>query len=69
LLVAPVVEEGVEAREVYLPAGETWVHLWSGAVEEGGQRVSVPAPFGEPPVFYRADSSWEALFAGLPRRA
>ena len=52
LLVAPITEEGATAREVYLPAG-TWYHVWTGVAYEGGQRVSVDAPLGEPPVFSR----------------
>ncbi|MFG6178408.1 alpha-glucosidase [Halomonas sp. THAF12] len=68
LLVAPVVEEGVEARDVYLPAGETWVHLWSGAVEAGGRRLQVAAPDGRPPVFFRQESAWRGLFESVPGR-
>ena len=58
LLVAPVHKEG----ETYLPGGETWVHLWSGAVYPGGETARVPAPFGEPPVFFRAGSPHRPLF-------
>ncbi|HEX4992380.1 MAG TPA: hypothetical protein VFV45_04050 [Rubrobacteraceae bacterium] len=47
-----------EAVEVYLPAGR-WVHLWSdkeyGSLE-GGVYESVPAPVGEPTVFYKEGS-------------
>ena len=45
-------------KEVYLPAGE-WVHLWSGKVHGDaakGMMISVPAPIGEPAVFYRKGS-------------
>lgn len=66
MLVAPVIEEGVAEREVYLPAGETWVHLWSGVVEEGGHHITVSAPDGRPPVFYREKSSWSELFSSTP---
>ena len=52
LLVAPVVEEGATGRSVYLPAG-TWYHLWSGEPYQGGQRITVEAPIGSPPVFAR----------------
>lgn len=48
LLVAPVVEAGVIAREVRLPAGTTWYDLRSGTVAEGGL---VDAPLEEIPVF------------------
>ncbi|MBW5799722.1 alpha-glucosidase [Halomonas elongata] len=66
LLVAPVIEEGAGARDVYLPAGETWVHLWSGRVEAGGRHLEVNAPDGRPPVFFRQDSGWRELFERVP---
>jgi alpha-glucosidase len=57
-MVAPVLDPGEDAVEVYLPAGR-WVHLWSGRVygsEEGGLYERVDAPIGEPAVFYREGS-------------
>jgi alpha-glucosidase len=65
LLVAPVIEEGRKAREVYLPTGADWVHLWSGQLFAGGQRVETPAPLGKPPVFYRSDAADAELFRDL----
>ncbi|MFT3963343.1 alpha-glucosidase [Propionivibrio sp.] len=62
LLVAPVHAAAVAAWRACLPAGEEWVHLWSGRACAGGQTVEVDAPLGEPPVFYRRGSPWEALF-------
>jgi alpha-glucosidase len=53
LLVAPVVEAGASTREVYLPAGASWFHVWSGDTFGGGETVTVPAPLGQPPVFSR----------------
>jgi alpha-glucosidase len=50
LLVAPVVEEGAVTRSVYLPAG-TWYDVWTGDSIEGGQRATVDAPIGRPPVY------------------
>ncbi len=58
LMVAPVLDPGEEAVEVYLPAGR-WVHVWSGegyGSPGSGVRVSVEAPIGEPAVFYRKGS-------------
>lgn len=63
LIVAPVIEAGATRWRAYLPAGETWVHLWSGERFVGGADVEVAAPIGEPPVFWRAGSDYAALFA------
>jgi alpha-glucosidase len=65
LLVAPVIAAGATRWRTYLPAGETWVHVWSEAEYAGGQDVEVAAPLGEPPVFYRRRSEHRALFNGL----
>ncbi len=65
LLVAPVVEEGRTQWSVYLPEGCDWVHIWSGQTFHGGGSVVVPAPLGQPPVFYRRQSEFEHLFAQL----
>lgn len=64
LLVAPVIEAGVDLREVVLPGDEPWRHCWSGEDYAPGPH-SVPAPIGQPPVFYRPDSAFAPLFAGL----
>ncbi len=63
LMVAPVIEAGAVMRQVYLPAG-AWRHLWSGKDFAPGWH-DVPAPIGQPPVFYRADSAFAPLFAEL----
>ena len=64
LLVAPVHQAGVDVWTTYLPAGAEWVHLWSGMAHPGGAEVVVPAPLGQPPVFYRAGTPFQALFEG-----
>jgi alpha-glucosidase len=66
LMVAPVIEEGAIARRVYLPgeARTVWRHVWSGRDWSPGWH-DVPAPIGEPPVFYRPESSFARLFATL----
>ncbi len=61
LLVAPVIRKQRTRWKVYLP-GETWVHLWSGVVFEGGKEVTVDAPIGKIPVFYRKYSQYRDLF-------
>lgn len=52
LLVAPVIWEGVRAREVYLPEGE-WYDLWTGARFTGKQMVNFACPLDRVPVFVR----------------
>ncbi len=65
LLVAPVWQAGQQERLLYLPNGVDWIHVWSGEAYAGGQEISIAAPVGEPPVFYRADASFAATFAAL----
>jgi alpha-glucosidase (family GH31 glycosyl hydrolase) len=60
-LVAPVLDSGVDEVTVYLPEGE-WVHVWTGGVYNGRQTITVPAPLGQPGVFYRAGSAAGAQF-------
>ncbi len=65
VLVAPVIDAGARRWTAYLPAGVEWIHAWSGAEYPGGNDAQVDAPLGRPPVFYRKDSRYAALFAGL----
>lgn len=65
LMVAPVIEAGAVTRTVYLPQGD-WRHVWSGVDFAPGWH-DVPAPIGEPPVFYRRTSAFAPLFAELAR--
>jgi sulfoquinovosidase len=54
LLVAPALDPGIEALEVYFPLGSEWTDLWSGAAAgKAGSRTRVPAPLGKPAVFLR----------------
>ena len=64
LLVAPVIKKNKSEWNVYLPAGQ-WVHLWSKETYTGKQEVTVSAPIGEPPVFYKAKSAYKKLFDSL----
>jgi alpha-glucosidase len=66
LLVAPVIEAGVDRRGVRLPEGAAWLHLWSDRRFEGGQVIDIPAPIGQPAVFYRHGSAFTELFRALP---
>lgn len=53
VLVAPVVQQGVTERQVYLPAGATWLDAWTGEPAAGGQWVTAPAPLHLIPVYLR----------------
>ncbi|MFJ3522068.1 alpha-glucosidase [Pseudomonas sp. NPDC090203] len=69
LLVAPVHAEGQREWSAYLPQGDQWQHLWSAERFEGGQRVRVAAPLGQPPVFIRVGSAWQERLEALGRNA
>lgn len=64
LLVAPILHEGRAEREVLIPAGDEWTHVWTGDVLDAGWS-QVAAPFGAPPVFYRSGSAYTPLFQSL----
>jgi len=58
LLVAPVLAPNVSSIAVYLPPeAHGWTHAWTGQRLSGGQQVKVPAPLGQPGLFYRTASS------------
>ena len=63
ILAAPVVEECARERKLHLPS-DRWIHLWSGVEYTGGE-VTVEAPIGQPPVFYRAESEIAKLMKTL----
>ena len=65
LLVAPVHRAGCAQWETYLPAGDQWIHVWTGVAFVGGDTVTVAAPLGHPPVFFRSSTSHRTLFEGL----
>jgi alpha-D-xyloside xylohydrolase len=51
LLVAPVLTPGARGRDVYLPAGRTWVDAATGERHAGGRAVAVPVSPDRIPVF------------------
>lgn len=54
LLVAPVVKEGMQNRDLYLPAGSAWINWWTGEKLDGGKQHRVDAPPDRLPLFIRA---------------
>ncbi|MEM5311001.1 glycoside hydrolase family 31 protein [Paraburkholderia sp. JHI869] len=56
LLAAPVVEPGQTEREVWLPTGARWTCYWSGDQFEGGQSVTLRAPWDRPVMLVREGS-------------
>lgn len=61
IFVQPVLQPGVTTQEVGLPADD-WIHLFTGELYHGSQSIWVDAPIGTPPVFYRKQSQFAALF-------
>ncbi|MDH7453814.1 glycoside hydrolase family 31 protein [Luteimonas composti] len=55
-LVAPVTQFRATSREVYLPAGASWIDFETGQRHEGGQTVTAAAPLQRMPLFVRAGS-------------
>lgn len=53
LLVAPVLHEGAEARQVYLPLGVRWREVMTQKVHDGGRWIEVSAPLEVIPLFVR----------------
>ena len=56
LLVAPVTEQGVTSRQVYLPKGVEWYNYWTNERVHGGQTITVDAPIDVIPLFVKAGS-------------
>jgi alpha-glucosidase/alpha-D-xyloside xylohydrolase len=53
LLIAPVFEKGVGARDVYLPSGE-WYDWWTNEKISGGRSVSSKTNLSTMPIYVRA---------------
>lgn len=53
LLVAPVMENKKRERQIYLPAGASWVDAYTKQTYTGGQTITVPAPLDVIPVMIR----------------
>ena len=61
LYVCPVIRRRSKTRSVTLPEGD-WIGFWTGKEYAGGKTCRVPAPLGQPPVFYRKGSAYSELF-------
>lgn len=55
-LVAPVTDQGLAIKNVYLPSGADWYNYWTNERFHGGQIVKVDAPIETLPLFVRAGS-------------
>lgn len=58
LLVAPIVEQGVKIRSVYLPAGAEWNDARNGNKYKGGQTIQIKVELQHMPVFSKNDFSF-----------
>lgn len=56
MLVAPIIQEGANARTVYLPKG-IWHDFFRGEKYEGGREFEYVCPLGEIPVFIKDESA------------
>lgn len=66
LLVAPVLEQGITCRSVYLPAG-TWYDFWSDVRFDGPCWIEVQAPLERISLFVRAGSVIPMVSTGQGR--
>ena len=62
LLVAPVLQQGLRERRVYLPSGLDWVNAATNCLHTGGQWLNVSAPLESIPVFMKAGSKLLGIF-------
>ena len=62
LMVAPVLDKGADAVEVYFPIGAEWADLWTRAdAGKPGHWVRMPAPLSKPAVYTRKNSPSHAI--------
>lgn len=55
LLIAPIVEEGAENRNIYLPEGK-WIDFFDGKEYKGKQYIDLEVPLNKIPVFVKKNS-------------
>lgn len=56
LMAAPVYEYGARTRSMYFPAGTGWYDFYTGRYTEGGQQLTVDAPYERIPLYVREGS-------------
>lgn len=54
LMVSPIYEFEAREREVYFPKGTKWYNAYTGSSIEGGQKITVNAPYERMPLFVKA---------------
>ncbi|HJO93541.1 MAG TPA: alpha-glucosidase [Victivallales bacterium] len=65
IIVAPVYLKEVTEWKLYLPK-DNWINMWTGKVYKGGW-ITIDAPIGKPPVFYKKDSEYSTLFEKISK--
>lgn len=56
ILVAPVLEQGMKQKLVYLPKGNSWIDYWTGENYNGGQYIIKNSPLDICPIFIKESS-------------
>ena len=56
LMVAPIYRYGDRTRSMYFPQGSTWYDFYTGQAVEGGQQLTVAAPYERVPLYVRSGS-------------
>jgi len=56
LMVCPVYEYKARQRDVYFPAGTVWYNFYNGQKIQGGQKLTVDAPYDRMPLYASAGS-------------
>ena len=64
IYVCPVIERGDVARDVHLPTGK-WKQFFTNKEYAGEGKYLIDSPLGYPVAFYREDSEFAELFAGI----
>lgn len=54
ILVAPILFEQQKSRTLYLPAGKSWINIYTEQEFEGGQNITVDSPIDQIPLFVTA---------------